>query len=745
MSSQAFNTTYDGMRVRDAVHGDILIPGKFLRIVDSREFQRLRRVRQLATAQYAFPGADHTRFAHSLGTFHVMQQIITHFERYFRDLGYPNYIDSHERDLVLAASLLHDLGHTPFSHALEDTMPNAKKIPHEKWTTDLIRDDKKGSLKKILEDEFGPNSAKDVADLILLQHDDSDDPFFPAAEVRLRNIFHSLISSQIDADRLDYIRRDSVSTGFSYGLIDIDRLISGLRIGILDNGDAVVCVAQDHLPDMEGYLYARYQMYRNIYLAPFKMLTEELLRKIIRCVYELYEHDKLDISAIPSSFQAALQQPTMDNEDFLRLDDYVVMGAVKDWAGLTGKETEILARLCQCLVERRGFKGYTFVDLKPDTLRTFQEDLTNAVKAYMRTDLPNELKERRTEDWIRSFPFLVLKLEHPHLYKQGRDSIYILENSGRLAEISECSSLVRSFVEAEKKDRLASVGAIYFNADMLDLYLQQEDIFPQLSTEQISRIKTEVEQMFTNRTARNSIEIEKKYHIPTVSSSKDWAKLQQEMRDLLIGQHYTVEPSGNEALSAPVVQTDYYLDDSEDSLFRHHTTLRVRIRKDKAEMTCKKPVDGSASCGGKGQMERYEFARALKNADLSQEGALFRREDAQTFIREYLDGIVECTSLEETICVINERAKYRVRKQTSSDGLPQLEEKYELAFDKVTYKNARNNKSCSEYQIELELKSDPVTRFNMQWLTDLIEQKLSRWGLDVMTDSKYERARRFTS
>lgn len=744
MSSQAFNTTYDGMRVRDTVHGDILIPGKFLRIVDSREFQRLRRVRQLATAQYAFPGADHTRFAHSLGTFHIMQQIITHFERYFRDLGYPQYIDAHERDLVLAASLLHDLGHTPFSHALEDAMPNAKKIPHEKWTTDLIQDPN-GSLKRILEDAFGANSAKDVADLILLQHDESDGPFFPASEVKLRNIFHSLISSQIDADRLDYIRRDSISTGFSYGLIDIDRLISGLCIGILDNGEAVVCVAQDHLSDVEGYLYARYQMYRNIYLSPFKMLTEELLRKIIRCVYELYEHDKLDISAIPRSFKAALQQPAMDSKDFLRLDDYVVMGAVKDWAGLTGKDTRILAELCQCLVERRGFKGYTFVDLEADTLRTFQEDLSNALKAQMRPDLPGEFSGRSTEDWIRAFPFLVLKVERPQLYKMGRDSIYILENSGRLAEISECSGLVRSFVEAGENDRRALVGAIYFNADMLDLYLRQEDIFPQLSAEQISRIKAEVEQMFTSRTARNSIEIEKKYHISAVSSCADWTKLQRELKDLLTDQHYTVETSGNEALSAPVTQTDYYLDDSGDNLFRHHTTLRVRIRKDKAEMTCKKPVDGSASCGGKGQMERYEFARALKNADLSQEGALFRREDAQAFIREYLDGIVECKSLEETICVINERAKYLVRKQTSSDGLPQLEEKYELAFDKVTYKNARNNKSYSEYQVELELKSDPVTRFNMQWLTDLIEKELSRWELETMTDSKYERARRFTS
>lgn len=745
MSSQSFNTTYEGMRVRDAVHGDILIPGKFLEIVDSREFQRLRRVRQLATAQYAFPGADHTRFAHSLGTFHVMQQIIDHFERYFRDLGYPQHIDTHERDLVLAASLLHDLGHTPFSHALEDAMPNAKKIPHEKWTIDLIQDEK-GSLKGILENAFGESSAKDVADLILMQHDDNmDGQFFPASDLKLKNIFHSLISSQLDADRLDYIRRDSISTGFSYGLIDIDRLISGFRIGILDSGDAVVCVAQEHLPDVEGYLYARYQMYRNIYLAPFKMLTEELLRKIIRCVYELYEHDKLDVSSIPGSFKAALQQPTMDSEEFLQLDDYVVMGAVKGWAGLSGKDTQVLAALCQCLVERKGFKGYTFVDLREDTLRMFREDLAGVLKAHMKPDLSEEYGRRSTEDWIREFPFLVLKVEKPKLYKQGLDSIYILENSGRLVEITECSSFVRLFIAEGGEDHGASVAAIYFSTDILGLYLLQEDLFPQFSPEEISQIKKEVEQVFTSRTARNSIEIEKKYHVTEVKNNESWIELQRKMLDLLTRQSYTVEADGGTKLSQSVVQTDYYLDDPEDVLFQRHTTLRIRIRKGKAEMTCKKPVDGSASCGGKGQMERYEYTRMLKNDGLSQEGELYRCKEGQSFIQEYLKGVVAYEALEKTVTVKNERAKYIVSKSIGIDGAPQLEEKYELAFDWVTYENARNGQSHSEYQIELELKSDPVTRFNMQQLTNLIEEKCTCWGLEVMTDSKYERAKRFTS
>lgn len=735
-------SNYGGGRIRDQVHGDIVLPKKFMAIVDSPEFQRLRSVKQLATAQYAFPGAMHTRFAHSIGTFHVMQQILTHFENYFSALGYPQLIDQEEKDLILAASLLHDLGHTPFSHALEDAMSNAKKIPHEKWTVDLIRN-KSGRLYHILTDGFGDNAPEKIADLILLQHDDMSDPFFSAAEIRLKNIFHSLISSQLDADRLDYIRRDSQATGLSYGLIDIDRLISGFRIGILDDGKAVVCVAEDNLADVEGYLYARYQMYRNVYLKPFKMLTEELLRKIIHHVYELYDNDKLKISDLPKGFKAALQKAVMSSEDFLSLDDYVILGAIKSWAKLKDPETEVLSRLCQNFLMRTGYQRYRFADVSKSTMDGFKQELVALLKKHMRESFLKKYENRSDSEWIQKFPFLVLKVEHPQLYKKNKDNIYILENSGRLVEISDCSNLVRAFLPGQgptQGNTGGAVSAVYFSEDTLDCYLRQEMIFGELDSEKITQIKRKVEAMFNSREARNSIEIEKKYHVPTTAPV--WPEVQEKLRSFLEEEGYTVTVKGNPEGEA---QTDYYYDTADEQMYQEHISLRLRVKGGKTEITCKRPVEGSRSCGGRGQMERYEYAAKLKDVETDDLQEVAKCEEGSAFFHQHVADIAKLTELEKTIIVENTRMRYIVSKTVNAPGCEEIKEIYELAFDSVRYINCQNLRESEERQIEIELKSDPVMRLNMQFLTDKLERKFEGWKLTAMTDSKYERAKRFTA
>ncbi len=732
------------IRIRDNVHGDILIPEKFVPIINAYAFQRLRRIKQLATAQYAFPGADHTRFIHSLGTFHVMQQIIAHFESYFKELGLSGYIDHKDEELLLVASLLHDLGHTPFSHALEDVMPNAKKVPHEQWTIDIIMDEKEG-LFHIIEDTFGTGSAKKVTEFILMHN--TSEPFFSSNSINLGNIFHSLISSQLDADRLDYLRRDSVSTGFSYGLVDIDRLIGGFRIGILDNGNAVVCVAEKNLSDVEGYLYARYQMYRNVYLKPYKMLTEELLRKIIQHVYFLFEHDKLKITELPPGFKAALQQPYMSVEDFLSLDDYVVMGAVRQWAELKDKRAEVLSSLCQCLLYRTGYKQYKFVDLYPKTVHFFKEELVSIISKYMTNKAVNENKDKDLDDWINMFPFIIFRIAHPQLYTNNEDNIYILENSGRLVEISECSKLVHAFYiekDAGNKEPASAVSAIYYNPDILEVYLLQGDFnINDKNDSRIKEIQKEVKKLLDRNQARNCIEIEKKYHVINFDY---WKEAMEQIPIFFEEKEYFYhkrQDSGDTA-PKPEIQTDYYLDTSDSTLLNNKCTLRIRIKNDKAEITCKKPVTVSHSNGSQGQIERYEYAYTLDHVDTYKINEIYCSDECKKFIEKYLQDEVLFEELNYTIIVKNERIKYLFQKNTEAAKEFKTEEKYELVFDSVTYTNCRNKKSYEEYQIELELKSDPITRLNMQALTNEIEEKYSRWKLEVITDSKYERARRFT-
>ncbi len=737
-TAQIQEHNYSGVRIRDQIHGDILLPEKFMAIIDSREFQRLRFVKQLATAQYAFPGATHTRFAHSIGTFHVMQQILNHFERYFNMLGQEDLIDQSEKDLILAASLLHDLGHTPFSHALEDSLSNAKKIPHEQWTVDLILDEK-GELFGVLEKKFGKGSPKKIADLILMQHDDNGDPFFPASDIKLKNIFRSLISSQLDADRLDYIRRDSQALGLSYGLIDIDRLISGFRIGILDDGKATVCVAEENLADVEGYLYARYQMYRNVYLYPFKMLTEELLRKIIRCVYDLYDHDKLKITDLPVGFKAALQKAAMENDDFISLDDYVILGAVKGWAKLQDPGTEILRELCHSLLSRKGFHHYQFVDTSTGALDQFKLEIVTFLKQYMK-DQP----DRSVDKWIEEFPFLVVRVERPQLYKSKEDCIYILENSGHMVDISDCSNLVRAFLPQQSASQdfsVTTICAIYFAPDLLDVYLKRETVFKKLESETITHIKKEVKRMFSSRDARNSIEIEKKYHIPTEENSAAWTDIQKEFCDFFSNAGYTVVLQGT---PDGVVQTDSYFDTSNEALRNLHCSLRIRHKADQTEITCKRPVEDSRSCGGQGQMERYEYAASICSdvQDLSQVYAI---PDGKNFIDKYVTSLADIKDLEKTVVVKNTRTRFLVSKQVVTSELQQITEVYELAFDNVQYSNCKNKRDYEEKQVEIELKSDPIMRLNMQLLTNRLEKELAELHLETITESKYERAKKFTT
>lgn len=716
-------------RIRDNVHGDIEISEQFLHIVNTPEFQRLRRIRQLATAQYVFPSADHTRFIHSLGTFAVMQKIIAHFEEYFQTLGRPVEITQEDKNALLLASLLHDLGHTPFSHAMEDIFFNARRVPHEKWTIDIIK--RSGPLYDAIKEHFDESYVERVTDLIYMQHNDSDrDSSFPPDKVNMQNIFHSLISSQLDADRLDYIRRDAMSTGVSYGQIDVDRLIDGFRIGILNNGTATVCIDEDHLQDIEGYLYARYQMYRNVYLAPFKMLTEELLRKIMHCVFDLHNRDRISDSDLPAGLKTALQQAYMSEEDYLSLDDYVIMGAIKGWAALTDKRTEVLSTLCQCLINRKGFRRYTFRNISRKNIAQFDEDLLELLnRAFPAASLP---QKKASE-----FPFIVLRVEQPKLYTRGGSSnIYILEKSGRLAELSERSTLVRSFMNVSDEDRdpAVAVPAIYFSADMLKCYLRQEELFGNLKDDQIDGITGQVRKLFEQYSIGNSIEIEKKYVVPHYIDMDD--ALAPRLAEFFREQGYEIE--GPEAMD----QVDHYMDTPGSMLMGSQRTFRIRVRGDRADATYKKPVVGSSSCGKEGQMERYEYVCSL--TDYSPAGdpkSLCCSKQAQDFIEKHLGESVSVQSLTERITITNHRIKYRIFQQQDQSPI----EEYELVLDRVTYTNIDTRKTCLEKQLELELKSDPMFRLNMFILTGKMEKKLSDLALEPITNSKYERAKQLTA
>lgn len=246
----------------DPLHGAIQLdranPAEALAIdlIDSAPFQRLRRIRQLGPAYLTFHGAESTRFTHSLGVLHLTRRALHHLERSHPDLA-------EHRVVLYAAALLHDVGHAPFSHSGEDMFG----IRHEAWSARLIRED--AALRQRLDAEtFGTADA--VASLL------EGTGHAPLA-------IRALVSSQLDCDRLDYLLRDSHSTGASYGHLDLDRLLAGLVLA----PDGSLAIHPRGLLAVEHYLVVRHLMYRSVYNHRLNVVCNWLLKRVIDVARQL--------------------------------------------------------------------------------------------------------------------------------------------------------------------------------------------------------------------------------------------------------------------------------------------------------------------------------------------------------------------------------------------------------------------------------------------------------------------------
>ena len=226
--------------IRDPLWNNIRLDPLAFELIDTPAFQRLRYVRQLGLAFLVYPGATHSRFEHALGTYHLARRTLTLFE----EQEEYSRIGDDECQLIRVAALLHDIGHYPFSHALEEI----GAMHHEAVAHALICD---GEVAEVLRRELGASAPERIVSLI---RGESDSPL------------QGLISGSIDLDKLDYLRRDAFMCGVSYGEIDVDRLINALTlVPDPDSGEPRVGMVEKGLSALESLLFARYQMYRNVY------------------------------------------------------------------------------------------------------------------------------------------------------------------------------------------------------------------------------------------------------------------------------------------------------------------------------------------------------------------------------------------------------------------------------------------------------------------------------------------------
>ena len=391
----------------DPIHGFITVPkGIILRLIDHPYVQRLRRIRQLGLGYLVFPAAEHTRFSHALGALELGQRVLNNL----REKDTTISRDEFEGSLI--AILLHDVGHGPLSHTLEHTL--IADFDHEMMTLAIMRR---------LNKEF--DGALDTAiDIFTDQH---PKPFL-----------HQLISSQLDIDRLDYLKRDSFFTGVYEGSVGIDRILKTMRVF---KGNVVI--EKKGIYAIENYILARRLMYMQVYLHKTVLSADMLLESIFRRVRNLLDHG--ETVAQPSanlqfflesrpSAKKGISKTIIDR--YMGLDDHDVYLAIKQWQQ---SADVILSNLCSRFLNRGLFRTSFLKDEPTDELRQKVADRT--ARALQQEGLPHD---KEAVSYYMNFD-----RSYSEAYRYTNESIWILEENERAVEFSKAADTENIIALAE--------------------------------------------------------------------------------------------------------------------------------------------------------------------------------------------------------------------------------------------------------------------------------------------------------
>ena len=343
--------------IRDEVHRDVLVPAAHASILDTREFQRLRYVKQLATCEFVFPSATHNRFAHSLGAYHLAGRLLDAL-----DEAHPGRIDADDVELVQLAALLHDIGHPPFSHLLETPEVFATFRHHESWGREMLTSDATEvgvAVRKVL------GAARFDRLLALLDGEEHHEG------VPIPKVLKEIVSSQLDVDRMDYLVRDQANTGAQIGGFDIDRVMRALRIA----PEGGLHVKSWGLPAIEAYLVTRYHMYLQVYFHKVNMLTQTYLVRMLSRARTLAQQGELALSPALTSM---LLDTELDASTYASLHDAHVLVELPAWAE---HGDAALAADANRLLSRRDYhKSLRIRDLTRDNVETVKEELSTLLQ-----------------------------------------------------------------------------------------------------------------------------------------------------------------------------------------------------------------------------------------------------------------------------------------------------------------------------------------------------------------------------
>ena len=392
--------------LKDPVHSYIHIHYEVIwNCLDSKEFQRLRRIRQLGGDFQVYPTAEHSRFSHSLGVYEIVRRMVTEVKSLCVELT------EYEKVCVMLAGLLHDVGHGPFSHAFEHVTNHS----HEEYTAKIILGNTE--LNAILR-AVSEKLPQDIVSII--QHTHEND------------ILNQIVSGQLDADRMDYLLRDSYFTATSYGQFDLERILRTMRVRKTAEGRKVIVVKYTGIHSVEDYIMARYQMYWQVYYHPVARSYEAVFIQLFNRLKDIFKGDK-DYFEDMKVLIPFLEKSEVSVDEYFKLDENSLLYCC---ALIQDKEDKIAADLARRLQNRKLFE---YVDYNEENL----------------AQIKNMLKENGLDERY----YLRIENIEASVYSPYKGRKILIEKlNGDIVALEKASTIVESITKGQTKKE----GTIFF-------------------------------------------------------------------------------------------------------------------------------------------------------------------------------------------------------------------------------------------------------------------------------------------
>ena len=392
--------------LKDPVHSYIHIHYEVIwNCLDSKEFQRLRRIRQLGGDFQVYPTAEHSRFSHSLGVYEIVRRMVTEVKSLCVELT------EYDKVCVMLAGLLHDVGHGPFSHAFEHVTNHS----HEEYTAKIIlgNTELNAILRAVTE-----RLPQDIVSIIQHAHEN--------------DILNQIVSGQLDADRMDYLLRDSYFTATSYGQFDLERILRTMRVRKTAEGRKVIVVKYTGIHSVEDYIMARYQMYWQVYYHPVARSYEAVFIQLFNRLKDIFKGDK-DYFEDMKVLVPFLEKSEVSVDEYFKLDENSLLYCC---SLIQDKEDKIAADLARRLQNRNLFE---YVDYNEENL----------------AQIRNMLKENNLDERY----YLRIENVEASVYSPYKGRKILIEKlNGDIVALEKASTIVESITKGQIKKE----GTIFF-------------------------------------------------------------------------------------------------------------------------------------------------------------------------------------------------------------------------------------------------------------------------------------------